>query len=83
MPDLRQKLAMIVLNNWGLKGMAVVLAILTFHAIRNAITKATPSATIRDIAVSEGMVTIKEAGLLKVRNGITSLTAALEVTGGD
>jgi len=71
-------------NGIGYKGRGAVMEVLPVsEAIRNAITKATPSATIRDLAVGEGMVTIKDAGLLKVRNGITSLAAALEVTGGD
>lgn len=38
---------------------------------------------LRDIAVKEGMVTLKNVGLLKVRNGITFLSAAFEVTGSD
>ena len=29
------------------------------------------------------MVTLKDAGMLKVKNGLTSLRAALEVTGGE
>jgi type II secretory ATPase GspE/PulE/Tfp pilus assembly ATPase PilB-like protein len=71
-------------NGLGFKGRGAVMEVLPVtDAIRNAITKATPSATIRDIAVGEGMVTIKDAGLLKVRDGVTSLAAALEVTGGD
>jgi type IV pilus assembly protein PilB len=52
-------------------------------AVRNAIVKGSPSSTIRDLAVSEGMVTLKDAGMLKVQKGITSLHAALEVTGGE
>jgi type IV pilus assembly protein PilB len=71
-------------NGIGYKGRGAVMEVLPItDAIRNAITKGTSSAAIRDLAVGEGMVTIKDAGLLKVRNGITSLAAALEVTGGD
>jgi len=71
-------------NGIGYKGRAAIMEVLTVSdAIRAAIVKGTPSATIRDIAISEGMVTLKEAGLLKVKNGITSLHAALEVTGGE
>jgi hypothetical protein len=29
------------------------------------------------------MITLKDAGLLKVRAGVTSLAASIEVTGGD
>jgi len=71
-------------NGIGYKGRAAIMEVLTVSdAIRAAIVKGTPSATIRDIAISEGMVTLKEAGVLKVKNGVTSLHAALEVTGGD
>ncbi|MEI7900660.1 MAG: ATPase, T2SS/T4P/T4SS family [bacterium] len=71
-------------NGIGFKGRGAVMEVLTItDAIRNAITKGTSSATIRDLAVSGGMVTIKEAGLMKVRDGLTSLAAALEVTGGE
>ena len=33
--------------------------------------------------LEEGMVTLKEAGMMKVRQGLTSLEAAFEVTGGE
>jgi hypothetical protein len=35
------------------------------------------------MAVKAGMVTLKDAGLLKVRAGVTSLTEAIDVTGGE
>jgi type II secretory ATPase GspE/PulE/Tfp pilus assembly ATPase PilB-like protein len=38
---------------------------------------------IREMAIKNGMVTMKEAGLRKVRDGVTALEAALEVTGGE
>ena len=38
---------------------------------------------LKQIALEEGMVTLKEAGMRKVRAGITSLEAAFEVTGGE
>ena len=34
-------------------------------------------------ALEEGMVSLKEAGMRKVRDGVTSLEAAFEVTGGE
>lgn len=71
-------------NGIGYKGRAAIMEVLTVSdPIRAAIVKGTPSSAIRDIAISEGMVTLKEAGILKVKNGITSLHAALEVTGGE
>ena len=38
---------------------------------------------LRKLALEEGMVTLKEAGMIKVRAGLTSLQAAFEVTGGE
>ena len=71
-------------NSIGYKGRAALMEVLPVtEAIRNATVKGASSAVLRDIAVKEGMVTLKNVGLLKVRNGITSLSAALEVTGSD
>jgi len=71
-------------NGIGYKGRGAVMEVLTVtDAIRAAIGSGADSAVLRELAVSEGMVTLKEAGLMKVRNGITSLHAALEVTGGE
>ena len=38
---------------------------------------------LKAFALEEGMVTLKEAGMIKVRAGLTSLQAAFEVTGGE
>jgi type IV pilus assembly protein PilB len=71
-------------NGIGYKGRGAVMEVLAVtEAIRSAIVRNAPSATIRDVAVEEGMITLKTAGLMKVVNGITSLAAALEVTGGE
>ncbi|MDD4101304.1 MAG: ATPase, T2SS/T4P/T4SS family [Kiritimatiellae bacterium] len=71
-------------NGIGYKGRGAVMEVLPVSdAIREATVKGATSAVLREIAVKEGMVTLKEAGLLKVKNGITSLHAALEVTGGE
>ena len=71
-------------NGIGYKGRGAVMEVLPVtDTIRGAIVKNAPSSTIRELAVQEGMVTLKEAGLRKVINGITSLAAALEVTGGE
>ena len=37
----------------------------------------------KKLALEEGMVTLKEAGMIKGRAGLTSLQAAFEVTGGE
>lgn len=52
-------------------------------AVRAAIGQGADSSTLRNLAIQEGMVTLKEAGLMKVKNGLTSLHAALEVIGGE
>lgn len=51
--------------------------------VRAEIVKGSPSAVIRDVAVLEGMVPLKAVGMMKVRAGVTSLHAALEVTGSE
>ncbi len=71
-------------NGIGYKGRGAIMEVLPISDnIRGAIVKNAPSSTIRELAVSEGMVTLKEAGLMKVLNGVTSLAAALETTGGE
>ena len=71
-------------NGIGYKGRGAIMEVLPIsEAIRNCTIKGATSAALREIAVKEGMVTLKEAGLRKVRDGITSLTAALDVTGGE
>ncbi|MDD2598203.1 MAG: ATPase, T2SS/T4P/T4SS family [Kiritimatiellae bacterium] len=71
-------------NHIGYKGRAAIMEVLPVsEQIREAIVKGTPTAELREIAVQEGMVSLKQCGLLKVVSGITSLQAALEVTGGE
>ena len=71
-------------NNSGYKGRNAVMEVLTIDAsIRDAIARGLPADEIQKMAMKAGMVSLKEAGLLKVRAGLTSLTTALEVTGGE
>ena len=71
-------------NGIGYKGRGAIMEVLTVtDSIRGAIVKGSPASTLQELAVASGMVTLKDAGLLKVRNGVTSLHAALEVTGGE
>jgi len=51
--------------------------------IRALVEKGGNADMLRALALEEGMVTLKEAGMRKVRAGLTSLAAAFEVTGGD
>jgi len=71
-------------NGIGYKGRGAIMEVLPISdAIRAAIGKGADSPALRAIAVREGMVTLKDAGLLKVKSGVTSLHAAIEVTGGE
>ncbi len=71
-------------NGTGYKGRGAVMEVLSItDAVRAAIGQGADSSTLRTLAIQEGMVTLKEAGLMKVKNGATSLHAALEVIGGE
>lgn len=71
-------------NNIGYKGRGAIMEVLTVSdAIRDATLKGASADIIRAIAVKEGMRTLKQVGLAKVRDGTTSLSAALEVTGSE
>ena len=71
-------------NNIGYKGRGAMMEVLTVSdSIRNQTIRGATSAAIRELAVKEGMITLKDAGLMKVRDGMTSLGAALEVTGSE
>lgn len=71
-------------NNIGYKGRGALMEVLPVtETIRNAIVRGVTSSDMRKLAVDAGMVTLKDAGLMKVAEGITSMQAALEVTGGD
>jgi type IV pilus assembly protein PilB len=51
--------------------------------IKEMIMKGGTSGEIREAAMAEGMLTLKQVGLQKVREGLTSLEAAMEITGGE
>ncbi len=71
-------------NNTGYKGRGAVMEVLTVDGpVRDAIARSLPSSDIQELAIKGGMIPLKEAGLMKVRAGLTSLAAALEVTGGE
>ena len=71
-------------NGSGYKGRGAIMEVLPVSDdVRTAIVKGLPSDAIRKIAVKEGMMTLKDVGLLKVRDGLTSLKAALAVTGSE
>jgi len=53
------------------------------NKIRAIIEKGGNAELLRAAALEEGMVTLKDAGMMKVRAGLTSLEAAFAVTGGE
>ncbi len=71
-------------NNTGYKGRGAIMEVLPVdEEIRECILRGVSSADLREKARKKGMMTLKEAGLQKVRDGVTSLEAALEMTGGE
>lgn len=71
-------------NQSGFKGRGAIMEVLPMSdALRTAVLQNATASQVRDIAVEHGMVTLKEAGLRKAREGLTSLMAVLEVTGGE
>ncbi len=68
----------------GYKGRGAMMEVLPISPkIRNLIEKGGDAEILKKLALEEGMVTLKEAGMRKVRAGLTSLQAAFEVTGGE
>jgi type IV pilus assembly protein PilB len=71
-------------NGSGYKGRGAIMEVLQVDdVIREAVIHGKTTAEIRNLAVKNGMITLKEVGLTKARNGITSIAAAIEVTGGE
>ena len=71
-------------HNTGYKGRGAFMEVLPIsNAVRGIIEKGGNAELLKALALEEGMVTLKEAGMRKVRAGVTSLQAAFEVTGGE
>ena len=71
-------------HNSGYKGRGAFMEVLPISTrIRSIIEKGGNAELLKAAALEEGMVTLKDAGMLKVKAGITSLQAAFEVTGGE
>lgn len=68
----------------GYKGRGAIMEVLLVDDdIRQGILSGMNSGQLRTLAIKKGMVSLKQAGLTRVRDGITSIEAALAVTGGD
>ena len=71
-------------HNSGYKGRGAFMEVLPISPrIRALIEKGGNAELLKQAALEEGMVSLKEAGMRKVRAGLTSLEAAFEVTGGE
>lgn len=69
-------------NGTGFLGRVAIMEVLPVgDAVRAAILQQKITAEIRDVAVENGMLTMLQSALLKVKDGTTSLEAALRVTG--
>lgn len=68
----------------GFKGRGAIMEVLVVNeAIREGVLRGLNTGELRELARKNGMVSLKDAGMERVRQGITSLEAALEVTGGE
>jgi type IV pilus assembly protein PilB len=70
-----------VCNFTGMKGRVAIYEVMPIsQEIRDLILRNAPSAEIRDVAVAQGMKTLRQSGLLKVIEGTTTVEEVLRVT---
>ena len=68
----------------GYKGRGAIMEVMRINEpIKDGILVGSNTSELREIARVNGMVTLKETGLHRVREGLTSMEAAIEVTGGE
>lgn len=71
-------------NNVGYRGRGAIMEVLPVDDdIKQLIMKGATSGEIRERARSKGMLTLKEVGVTRVLDGLTTLDAALEITGSE
>ncbi|NCC53092.1 MAG: type II secretion system protein GspE, partial [Spartobacteria bacterium] len=71
-------------NGVGYKGRGAIMEImLVTEELRQMILQNVDTATIRNTASAGGMNTLKDVGLERVREGLTTIEEALRVTGGE
>ena len=67
----------------GYKGRAGLYEVMALSpALRRLILKAASTAEIQDTAVEEGMLTLRMDGIVKIRNGVTTLEEVVKETAG-
>jgi len=71
-------------HNSGYKGRGAFMEVMPVtNAVRQVIERGSPADIIRAKAVENGMITLKEAAMRKVQEGVTSFDAAFAVVGGE
>jgi type IV pilus assembly protein PilB len=64
-----------------MKGRIAIYEVMPItEEIRDLILRNAPTAEIRDVAVNQGMKTLRQSGLAKVVEGVTTLDEVLRVT---
>jgi type IV pilus assembly protein PilB len=70
-----------VCNFTGLKGRVAIYEVMPVtQELRDLILRNAPTAEIREMAISQGMRTLRQSGLLKVLEGTTTVEEVLRVT---
>ncbi len=70
-----------VCNGGGYKGRFGIFELLeNTDEVAKAISAEVPEDQLRKVAINEGMVPLRDAGLIKVQNGVTSLDEVLKKT---
>lgn len=68
----------------GYKGRGAIMEVLAINdEIREGILRGANTGEIRELGKKIGMITLKDAGLACVKEGVTSLEHAIEITGGE
>jgi len=71
-------------NNVGYKGRGALMEILLVdEGIREIMLKDASAGAIADLAVKNGMMTLRDVGLSRVKDGLTSIEEILMVTSGE
>jgi len=70
--------------NKGYKGRGAIMEVFLINdVIRQGILKGMNTAELRELGRQNGMTTLKQAGLERVKEGLTTIEAVLAVTGGE
>ena len=68
-------------NFTGMKGRVAIYEVMPItEEVRSLILRNAPTAEIRDVALSQGMKTLRQNGVRKVLEGVTTVEEVLRVT---